>query len=693
MDDVRVRLARALLTVMPVSLLAGAVGLLLSPIRGVSACGSALHHGASLLAGKGCDAAADARLVAAYCLIAVALIWAAGFVLVRVAGLVAPTRLDVDRRTLTFRHGQRPRARAHDLAGAAVRAVGSVGPPLVFLSLGLFANLPALSDLSRRTRCPCGDQGPIDWFLGWTPHALLSGHAPWTSDYISVPDGVNLMWNTALPLPGLLLAPVTLTAGPLASHTVLAVLGFAGSASAMWWAVGRWAPWWAARFAAGLLYGFSPYMVGQGGGHLNLELVAVPPLMLMALDDVLIRQRRRSGWSGVLLGLLALAQLFSTEEVLASMLLVAGAGLVVLAGQQSAALSVRRTRHAATALVVGAGVLTLGAAWPLYVQFFGPNHLTAPVQDVSPYAADLLGVVVPSPNQLLGTSITRTWAVNQFENGSYLGAPLLVGLGLLAWRYRAVPMMRFSAVLALVLWVLSLGSPLHVAGTRYHLPLPFAMVSKIPVLGNLVAVRFSLYVALFAAVIVAIGLDRLHAQGWTPRRRRWACVAVAACVVPLVPRLPYSYQDAGTPTYFTSASVLRIPQGAVAFTYPVPRFPASAAMQWQALSGFRYRSIGGYVISRGPRGAGTFGGSVTTWERVVNQAPYGRALASSALVKHLLLQEMVDLRCRAVLVADVPGAALVNALVTALLHRPPDDRAGGVSAWYLPAAARTARHG
>ncbi|GAC1441550.1 MAG: glycosyl transferase [Mycobacteriales bacterium] len=686
MDDVRVRLARALLTVMPVSLLLGAIGLLLLPVRDVASCGSALNHGSSVLAGRGCNEAADARLVAACCLLAVTLVWTAGFVVLRVTGLAGPSGSSSRDMSPSYAGDGHPvRSRGRELAGVVTRTAGACGAPLVFLALGILANVHALTDLSRRTRCPCGDQGPFDWFLGWTPHAVLSGHAPWTSDYISVPHGVNLMWNTAVPLPAMLLTPVTLTAGPLASHTVLAVLGFAGSATAMWWAVGRWAPWWAARFAAGLLYGFSPYMVGQGGGHPNLQLVVVPPLMLIALNEVLIRQRRPSIWSGSLLGLLALAQLFITEEVLASMLLVAGVGLAVLVGQHRAAVSPGRAGHAAKALLVAAGVLTLGAGWPLYVQFFGPNRLTAPVHDVSPYAADLLGLVVPSTNQVLGTSITSTWAGNQFENGSYLGGPLVIALGLLAWRHRRHPMMRFSAILSLALWVLSLGDRLHVAGVRYSLPLPFAAVSTIPVLRNLVAVRFSLYVALFAAVMVAIGLDRLRDQGWTPSRRLWAILAIAACVVPLLPRLPYSYQDARTPTYFTSAAVLRIPPGAVAFTYPVPRFPASAAMQWQALAGFRYRSIGGYVISRGPDGAGTFAGAVTTWERVVNQAPYGGALASSSLVKRLLLREMSDLRCRAVLVADVPGAASVDALVGALLHRPPDDHSGGVSAWYLPA--------
>ena len=57
---------------------------------------------------------------------------------------------------------------------------------------------------------------------------------------MNAPHGINLMWNTSLLLPGVLLAPVTLLAGPQTSLTVLLTLGFAGSAAAMYWVLRRW---------------------------------------------------------------------------------------------------------------------------------------------------------------------------------------------------------------------------------------------------------------------------------------------------------------------------------------------------------------------------------------------------------------------------------------------------------------------
>jgi hypothetical protein len=48
------------------------------------------------------------------------------------------------------------------------------------------------------------------------------------------------MWNTSLLLPGVVLAPVALLAGPQVSLTVLLVLAFAGSAASLFVVLRRW---------------------------------------------------------------------------------------------------------------------------------------------------------------------------------------------------------------------------------------------------------------------------------------------------------------------------------------------------------------------------------------------------------------------------------------------------------------------
>lgn len=560
------------------------------------------------------------------------------------------------------------------------RRPGLLLAPLAYLLLALAGHAQALGDLAGRTQCACRDAPQTDWFLAWTPDAVRAGRDPLVTYHLGVPDGVNLMWNTLLPLPGLLAAPVTVTAGVLASHTLLSVLAFAGSAVSMWAVVGRWAPWPPARFAAGLLYGFSPYLVAQGSGHLNLSLVALPPLVLLLLDDVLVRQDRSAVRHGALLGLVALAQLLTTEEVLASTFLMALLGLVVLVLLDPRAVR-RRAGHALAALATAAAVLTLLALPPLFVQFRGPQRVTEPVQDSARYAADLLGTVVPSVFQALGTSLADGWGGNASENGSYLGVPLVLLLAVLAVRLRQVPVVRFAAVLGVLAWVLSLGERLHVGGRETDVALPFALLSRVPVLENMAAVRFSLYVVLAASLVLAVGLDRLHASGRL--RRLPAAVVALACLVPLLPAWPYAYVEAASPAYFTGADVDRVPEGSVALTYPLPRYPASAPMLWQAQAGFRYRSLGGYVITPLASGAGTFRGSVTDLERMFGDVQRGAAVPRSGHLDARLLAELRALEVDSVLVVTgTDGAGEVQRYLTALLRRGPDEVVGGVAAWY-----------
>lgn len=566
--------------------------------------------------------------------------------------------------------------------------------PAVYLLLACLGHLGALRGFGSQTPCRCEDAPQTDWFLAWTPWAIGHGRSPLFTDHIVAPDGVNLMWNTLLPLPGLLLWPVTALFGPVASHNLLSVLAFALSATSMWWAVRRWAPWWPARFAAGLLYGFSPYLVAQGRGHLNLSLVLLPPVVLVLLDELLVRRRRRPLVLGALLGVVTAAQLLITEEVLASTFVMCVVGLVVLVLQQRERVSWAHVERAMTGLVVAAAVLFQLVAWPLSEQFGGKRVVTAPVQDTSYAAADLLGAVVPTVNQALGTDATLGWGGNVSENGSYLGVPLLLLLVVVALVLRRRPAVRFFAALGLAAWVLSLGEDLHVAGTTYDVGLPFRAVSALPVLHNLVAVRFSLYVVLCAAVLLAVGIDAARpaltrqagraAPGLGSRRALCAIVAVAV-VAPLVPAWPYGFEPTRTPPYFTSEAVERVPEGAVVVTYPVPRFPGTAAMLWQAEADFRFRMVGGYAITPLGDGRGTFVGGRTRLEDAFAAAASGATLPTSVSgpLRELVAVEMQRAGVTTFLVAvDEPGADEARAWLERLLVRGPDEVVGGVAAWY-----------
>ncbi|MGH9182014.1 MAG: hypothetical protein ACRDY5_09910, partial [Acidimicrobiales bacterium] len=278
-----------------------------------------------------------------------------------------------------------------------------------------------------------GDPPLFMWFLRWVPYALSHGVNPLVTSHLNLPDGVNLMWNTPVPLAGLLAAPLTVAMGPILAYNVLVTLAVALSAWCAYLMLRRYvaSPW--AAGLGGLLYGFSPYVLAHARAHLNLTAALVPPLMLLLLDDVLVRQRRPPLVDGLLLGLLAAGQLLLSEELLASEMLVALLGLAVLValnGRRS--LEPARVAHACRALAVALAVSLAIVAWPLHVQFFGPQRVRGgTLWRSGVFVSDLLAFVVPSGNQALSSAWTRS-VTEQFssaccvaEKNAYLGVPLL----------------------------------------------------------------------------------------------------------------------------------------------------------------------------------------------------------------------------------------------------------------------------
>ena len=105
--------------------------------------------------------------------------------------------------------------------------------------------------------------------------------------------------------------------------------------------------------------------------------------------------------------------------------------------------------------------------------------------------------------------------------------PLLVLLCYLVIRCRRVPLVATATVLGVAAFIFGLGARLTVNGKATGIPLPFTVFRHLPVVQNLQASRFSLYVQLAAAIIFAVGLDQVRARGWLPARARAAAAALA----------------------------------------------------------------------------------------------------------------------------------------------------------------------
>ncbi len=613
----------------------------------------------------------------------------------------------------------------------AVRGTPAVWTGLVIavvylaLAVGVYWNV--WSTHPATVSQPGGDQFSNMWFLQWVPFAIAHAHNPFFSNFANYPFGLNLLVNTSSLFLGALVSPVTVLWGPVAAFNTVSTLALAASAGAGYLFVREWTTWRPAAFVGGLLFGFGPYAIAQSnGGHTNLTFVVFPPLILLVASRIVVAQRGRAAVWGIVLGLLVTAQFFVSTEVLASTVVFAALGLLVVAivGRRSV------RAHLRYALEGGAwalGVAVVLLAYPVWFALAGPGHISGPIQLVPQgYRADLLGAVVPDSVQRFAPSgLARTaanFANSPQENGSYLGITLLLVLliGTVAlWRRSAV--VRVGSILTLSAFVLSLGGGLVVTGRPGAIatgfPLPERLFEKLPLLSNTIPARYSLFVELFAALVLGVILDRLHrslrtGSDGSGRRHRPssrqhlalratllpALVAVVA-LVPLWPAAPFeAVGPVGTPPYFTSPAIARIPSGSVAVVYPYPNSPTPDAQGWQAISSLHFRMPGGYFLVPGPDQKIAFSPPLGyTRDTLVAQVLYELSVDEApALTPALRASVLLQLRSwRVGSVVAVPGRGenptAAIAYLTSLFGRPPRPEGGGTFAWYgLPTTLATA---
>ena len=539
-----------------------------------------------------------------------------------------------------------------------------------------------------------GDLSTGAWFLEWICYALVHLHNPLVTDWGNYPYGVNGVTNLSMPLLGVLGTPVTLAFGAFVTTTLFFTLAFPLSSLSAYVLISRWVRWRPAAFCGGLLYGFSPYLAAQGGSHLNLVFVPLPPLIFLVLGQIAAGRARRAWVCGTILAVLCVAQFLISAEILVSTVIVGAIGLLIAAAVNRAAAR-ERWKSAARVIGIASAITALLLAYPLWLLTAGPARISGPVQKTSLYRGNLLAPLIPDSSMHFRVAgwlrLANTFSGTTSENGLYIGLPLLVILiaGAIALRHR--PVMKVAALTTVAAFIVSLGSRLTVGRYVWRaVPLPEAALTHIPILDNTIAARYSLYVMLGAAVIFALTIEalreRLHQSGRRPAQAAGAVCAVLACLalLPLVPAWPYGARVTQVPRYFSSDLAAAVPQGSVTVLYPFPASGDAIPMLWQVAACMRFKSPGGRFVIPAPGSVGTPASARQTLVgQTFSQLADGRMPALTPAFRLALLAQLRSWDVRAVLVQPTgQRPALVLPFFEWLLGRPPDARSGGINAWY-----------
>jgi len=569
---------------------------------------------------------------------------------------------------------------------------------------------------SRTVAGNANDADQFAWFFRYDATAIAHLRLPaLVTTAMNAPQGVNVMWNTFMLLPGVLLAPVTLLFGPQSALTLFMTAGFAGSATAMFAVLRRWDASTACAALGGAVYGFSPALLHSAIGHYDLQFAVFPPLIIdVGLRLALGRVSAVRG--GLWLGLLVTAQLFITEETLLG---TAIAGIVL-----AAVVAVSRPRAVARKLAALAGGLGIAACvvgviagYPLWVQFFGPLH-----QHGSPFTPDffkndLSTFVVPSSYLLFHTEGSAAEALRYQghlpEYLGYLGWPLLIAAAAaVVGFWRRLPV-RAAGVACLVLGVFSLGGTLLFGGHEHvAIKLPWYWLQGLPVLSAALPDRFSIEANGAAAALLAFAADaavpafaarRLPnlAAGWRPAAVVLSCAILA--VLPVVPApLPAAAATPLPPGWSAVFTSLRLPASAHVLVVPIPMSTFTEPLRWQADTGEPGSLVGGYFMGPAWNGRGYIDGSGTPatglylnamWLKSIQGLPKSLAVgvpqsAYPASESFVGIKAVTDTAMRAqiaawratVVVAVAKPDSVLGHYLTVLFGRP-SAAAGDVLAW------------
>jgi hypothetical protein len=489
------------------------------------------------------------------------------------------------------------------------------------------------------TTCGCGDSSSSIWFISWSAFAISHGQNPLFSTAIGYPTGINLIFASY----GIVLAPVTWLFGPVAALNVGLTISPVLSALAMFALVRRWVRWVPAAFCAGLFYGFSPFVLNNlSVAHADFGMVGIPPLVIICLDDLLIRQRRHPFVTGTCLGLLISLQFFIGIEILLILIIevIIGLAVVVVYAAKRNLVALRgHARHATTGCAAAAVATLALLAYPTWFSLAGPAHFTDTVHpglQLSAFEASTRYFLLPAMMSGEWQHIVGGYqgpVLTSLYSSEYLGiGAFVVSLGGLVF-LRRDRLLWLLGILTFVTLLLATSSG--------------AWLAVVPGLKDIVPLHFALFVYLTVAVILGVVVDCTRSAMHKAQRarlgliavngisHRWrkvcypwiatfvglmvAALAIGPPAVYLAKSIPMTVQPVILPTWFRVVApklhghpvVLALP---APFTVTKPgltwqeingqRSPFAigwkqAALTWQALSGQRYSIVGGGGLAAG----------------------------------------------------------------------------------------------
>ena len=523
----------------------------------------------------------------------------------------------------------RARPRRRSARRRVVRLHLAVIGSFLVVSVFMWARVWLTGHPASTLSCQCGDVSEALGYVAWAPWALTHGHNLFFSNAIFAGQGgVNMVANASWMAFALLFAPITWLFGPIATLNVAVTLAPVVSGWCFFLAVRKVTQFVPGQVAGAALYGFSPLIVTSAPlGHFFEIWLFYPPLAFLCLYDLFVARKHRPVLVGVALGLLTVVQFFTSTEILVISCLI---GLIGAVAALVFAPRVAWANRRPIAVGLGTAVGIAGAllAYPTWFALAGPQRIVGAAWPGTPSLGgaprDLIdpGKFVHHPNLL--TAIGGYYG-NAGPASSYVGIAVLavIAISVIVW-YRD-RLAWVVAVAGTASWACSLGTFLRpLSSSSNQAWLPWRFFQHVPVVSDVIPLRFAATTVFCVALLLAISADRwwhwARALSERPTARTGPrpallqpgalavgiAVVTAATLIPVAAAysLPYVVRNRPTPPWFRDVAP-NLPAGTEVLAYPYPDAPdggENQAMGWQAIDDLRFRLVGGFAIVPGRDG-------------------------------------------------------------------------------------------
>jgi hypothetical protein len=504
----------------------------------------------------------------------------------------------------------------------------------IWLTAGLWP-----SPSTRTLALNPADQVLVEWFLSYGSR-FWSGDFSLVTDRLNAPDGINMLTNAATIGLGVIFAPVTHVFGVATTFAVIMWFNLAFTAIGWYLLFVKTFRISRAPATVGALFcGFAPGMVSQANSHLHITAQwLVPPMIWCVVTLARAAAQRHAVWRipvvGAIFGLLVTAQVFIGEETLfltaLTLALVATAYLAWIRPPLA-----HIARFAAGILTAFAVALPL-LAYPLWVQFKGPQSVPNGVFSPDYFITDLASLVAVSPLSALGSEEATRLSTGPSEYNTFFGWPLMLLVAAFVIWLRRDAIAVACAIAAAVMSILSLGPTIVINRQRTSFEGPYQVLRDVPVIDGALPLRFSLAAIPLIAILLVLGLEKARKSSY-PVLRYGVPAGVALALLPVLPAQLPTQDRPPVPTFYAEGYWRQCaPEGGVIVPVPLATPTQPEPMRYAADQNVAFGMPEGFFIGPyGRYGRATIG----TWKR-----PTSAMLAEVAKTGR---QPMIDNNIRA----------------------------------------------